>query len=354
MKLKRTQTLITGISAALILGVTSFTQAREFELAQVAQPEAVVDLAGATDGMFIVRLAEPPVATYEGGIQGLAPTSAKANGRKKLNTKSKAAKKYEAHLKKRQQDVLADASEKFDRSLSPTYTYQHAINGFAVQLSVDEAKALKSMDGVVSVQRERLEYPLTDVGPEWIGAPEIWSNGNIATQGEGMVVAVFDSGVNSDQFGLIIMIAMLDGICNGFFQRQSHREDVTHGVLMLLHQRNDLFQQVLDTNSRLGADLDRLAGVQADDVLDFLLDPFRFRGGQIDLVQDRDDFEIEVDRGVAISNTLRFHALRRVDDQQRPLAGSERTRDLVGKIHVARRVDDVQGIVLAVACRIGQ
>jgi len=32
---------------------------------------------------------------------------------------------------------------------------------------------------------------------------------------------------------------MLDGVCDGFFQRQSHREDIPHAVFVLLHQPNN-------------------------------------------------------------------------------------------------------------------
>ena len=163
------------------------------------QPTAVVELAGVTDGMYIVRLSDQPIATYDGGVAGLQATSARANGKKKLNTKSKAAKKYQAHLRGKQKAILDKAGKQFGRKLSTKYDYHHAINGFAVALTVDEAKALKNMDGVVSVQREREEIMLTDVGPAWIGAPEVWSNGNLSTQGEGMVIAVLDSGINSDQ-----------------------------------------------------------------------------------------------------------------------------------------------------------
>lgn len=163
------------------------------------QPEEIAFTANnISSNIYIVRLQEPAIAVYEGGISDLKATSAKANGKKKLDTHSQAAKKYGKFLKNRQRDVLAKAGNMFSRALNPRYSYQHAINGFAVELSVEEAKAMASMDGVVSVQRERMEHLLTDVGPEWIGAPNLWTSNSDGPKGEGMVVAVLDSGINSD------------------------------------------------------------------------------------------------------------------------------------------------------------
>ncbi len=148
--------------------------------------------------IYIVRLADPAVAVYDGGIEGFDPTSARANGKKKLDTKSKEAKQYQKYLKQQQHKVLKQAGNKFGTTLNPRYTYQHAINGFAVELTPQQAKAMRSMENVVSVQKERIEHLLTDVGPQWIGAPEIWQSNSDGPKGEGIVVAVLDSGINSD------------------------------------------------------------------------------------------------------------------------------------------------------------
>jgi len=40
------------------------------------------------------------------------------------------------------------------------------------------------MAGAVSIEQERMEYPPTDVGPEWIGAPELWDDSPSSSQGK--------------------------------------------------------------------------------------------------------------------------------------------------------------------------
>ena len=61
------------------------------------------------------------------------------------------------------------------------------------------------------------------------------------------------------------------------------------------------------------------AGVEADDVLDLALGFVRLRARQVDLVDDRDDLEVVLDREVGVGQRLRLDALRRVHQQQRAL-----------------------------------
>ena len=87
--------------------------------------------------------------------------------------------------------------------------------------------------------------------------------------------------------------------------------------------------------------------VEADDVLDLAPRLFGLRARQVDLVDDRDDLEVVLDRQVGVGERLRLDALRRVDQQQRAFAGGQRPRDLVGEVDVPRRVDEIEDVVLA-------
>jgi uncharacterized repeat protein (TIGR01451 family) len=180
-------------------GVVKIKNAPTFQVAgSQATTAGDFSTAGEGDGMYIVRLSDRPIATYNGGIQGLAPTSAQANRQQRLDTNSQAARAYRTHLQERQQAVLDSAQRELGRSLAPRFRYLHAFNGFAVELKADEVKTLRRTDGVVDVQKERIERPVTDAGPEWIGAPSIWFDGPASTMGEGVVVAVLDTGINHD------------------------------------------------------------------------------------------------------------------------------------------------------------
>lgn len=165
-----------------------------------SQPEQVAITAPniRSADMYIVQLDDPAVATYNGGIIGFAATSAKANGASTLDGKSEAVARYSSRLQSVQTEMLNSAGSSMGRTLTPKFTYQHAINGFAVQMSRDEAKIMGQMAGVKKIQRERIEYTLTDQGPELIRAQRIWQNGKRSSRGEGLVIAVLDSGINSD------------------------------------------------------------------------------------------------------------------------------------------------------------
>src|SRR5207253_5416498 len=71
--------------------------------------------------------------------------------------------------------------------------------------------------------------------------------------------------------------------------------------------------------------------------------------GEVDLVDDGHDGEVRVGGQVVVRQRLRLDALRGVDDEHGALAGGQRARDLVREIHVARCIDEVQRVLLAVA-----
>ena len=55
-------------------------------------------------------------------------------------------------------------------------------------------------------------------------------------------------------------------------------------------------------------------------------DPLGVGGGEVDLVDHRHDLMVVLDRLVDVGQRLRLDPLRRVDDQQRALAGGEAAR----------------------------
>ena len=71
-------------------------------------------------------------------------------------------------------------------------------------------------------------------------------------------------------------------------------------------------------------------------------------GGQVDLVEDRDDLVAGVERLIDIGERLRLDALAGVDDQERAFAGGQRARHLIGEVDVAGRVHQVEDVGLAV------
>ena len=97
-----------------------------------------------------------------------------------------------------------------------------------------------------------------------------------------------------------------------------------------------LLDQLFDALARLAGDHERVVGRNADDLFDFLDDARGIGRRQVDLVDDRHDFETELGGRVAVRDALRLDTLRGVDHEQRAIAGGQRARDFVGEVHVAR------------------
>ena len=125
-------------------------------------------------------------------------------------------------------------------------------------------------------------------------------------------------------------------------------ERLVRRPLRVRHARDDRLEDLLDAGPLLGAREDRAVRRKTDHLLDLLQDPVRLGARQIDLVDDRDDLEVVLDGEVGVGEGLRLDPLARVHDQERPLAGGEAARDLVGEVHVPRGVDQVEAVGLAV------
>ncbi|GLS24965.1 S8 family serine peptidase [Marinibactrum halimedae] len=168
-----------------------------------------VDVSSPT-AVYIIRLKDPAVAAYSGGIAGFSATNPEMTGEKKLDLSAAPSVAYSNFLEQQQARVTKEFDASIGRRLSPKFSYKNVFNGMAIELTASEAKQLQSHPDVLSIEEERWEVPLTDAGPAWIGADYIW-NGGVGdyfsypwcykfegSQGEDMVVAILDSGINSD------------------------------------------------------------------------------------------------------------------------------------------------------------
>ncbi|NKI35749.1 S8 family serine peptidase [Wenzhouxiangella sp. XN79A] len=166
---------------------------------------------GLEAGTFIVRLDSAPTPTFRGGTidtfddQGrktakrFAPTAPEVTGAPKLDTDVPAVVDYVTHLDRARAELLTRAEATLGRAIKPKHVYRHVLNGFAVELTLAEARALAELPGVRSVEPEFIHYPLTDNGPEWMGADRYWTGqGDIVApnRGEGTVIGVVDTGIN--------------------------------------------------------------------------------------------------------------------------------------------------------------
>ena len=87
------------------------------------------------------------------------------------------------------------------RELHVTHHFLVTHSGIATRLTPEEAQIVRGLSGVKSVERERLYHVTTYRSPTFIGADKIWDGtavppGSSGTRGEGMVLAMLDTGID--------------------------------------------------------------------------------------------------------------------------------------------------------------
>jgi len=168
---------------------------------------------------YIVRLKDQPVAVYNGNVKGLSATTPRANlnsqtGPKGLNQANSSTSKlfadsnpnrsniqaYKNYLLVKQDQFLS----KVDAMVSDTTKsnrFTTALNGVSVQMTQKQAIELAKLPEVSHIQRSRLLQLNSDEGPTHIGADKIWdgsATNDVPYKGEGVLVGIIDTGVNSD------------------------------------------------------------------------------------------------------------------------------------------------------------
>ena len=111
----------------------------------VAVPASGDDSTGATS-LYVVQLVQAPVATYGGGVAGYAAT--KPGKGKKIDAGSSAAQSYAGYLNAKHYGAL----EKVGGG-DKVYDYTAVFNGFAAQLTAEQASKLELLKDVAVVEK---------------------------------------------------------------------------------------------------------------------------------------------------------------------------------------------------------
>ncbi|CAL5414781.1 unnamed protein product [Camellia sinensis] len=102
---------------------------------------------------------------------------------------------YRHHLEKKHDMLLGML---FGRgTYKKLYSYRHLINGFAIQISPEQAEILRRAPGVKFVERDWKVRRLTTHTPQFLGLPTgVWpTGGGFERAGEDIVIGFVDSGI---------------------------------------------------------------------------------------------------------------------------------------------------------------
>lgn len=103
----------------------------------------------------------------------------------------------------RREQTLSAAESVLKRSLHPVFTYDTILSAASLELDPAEVEKIRFLPGVKAIYPVRIKQPVTDAGPNWVGAPGFWTGmgGQLnatGSQGEGVIIGVLDTGINFD------------------------------------------------------------------------------------------------------------------------------------------------------------
>lgn len=171
-----------AVAVALAVGLASVP-------AFAAEIEATDQQASARkNDKYIVRMAENPVVAYEGGIAGYQATKPRKGA--KINPNDPKVVRYAGYLDARHDEAVARVGAR------KAYSYRYAFNGFAASMTESQAQLMRSLPGVIAVEKDELMQMDTSTTTGFLGlsgATGLWATSG--AKGEGVVIGIIDSGV---------------------------------------------------------------------------------------------------------------------------------------------------------------
>ena len=180
----------TVMSAIYLAGAPTTSQAvAETYDVKTSQPQITARQGGAVDYVipearkdgkrrYIIQLNQPPIPE-EAGIRSSAITN----------------------LENTQDNLLSSLQSLLGYQIETIGKFQRSYNGVAVYLDPSDIATVENQQDVKQVILDKDYLLQTDVGPQLIGADNLWNgtNPDVGTAtGEGVVVGIIDSGINFD------------------------------------------------------------------------------------------------------------------------------------------------------------
>jgi len=190
--------ILSVMTSVVVAGLASAPERGEGQLRVAAERPQLISTYETPKGemvSLIVDLSVESLASYQGGVNGLAPTSNIATGATYLDATSSASKAYLNYVHQQldafEANLLATIPE-----AQVLHRYDVVMGGVSVVVPSSKAHLIAGMSGVKAVYQDQLKQPLTDASPTFIGATDLWADlGGQASAGEGIIVGVVDTGI---------------------------------------------------------------------------------------------------------------------------------------------------------------
>lgn len=149
---------------------------------------------GGGDEYAFVQFADPPLASYNGGIAGY-PATKPAKG-EKLDLNSPAAQKYGKRLESQRQNYIKWLARHLPQ-VEVAAQYAITLNAVGLKLNGADLKAVSRGPGAVQAVASGTYYRAMNVSHDLINSPAVWTAlGDQDSAGAGIMVGVLDSGID--------------------------------------------------------------------------------------------------------------------------------------------------------------
>ena len=184
----RNKPLLTMLSTAALSAAAALSVPMSVAVAAPAKAAAADKF---TNNAYIVRLAEQPVSAFDGDKNFKATRPRKGE---KIDPNSPAVVNYKAFLESRHDAVLGSVG-----GGKKLYSYGYVFNGFAAELSAEQAAKLAATPGVLAVEKDTARPLDTSSTPAFLGlsAPGgLWEQlGGVGSAGENIIIGIVDGGI---------------------------------------------------------------------------------------------------------------------------------------------------------------
>lgn len=191
-----TQVRLIILSTLLLAGIAvADNESRLRESGNVSS----IRLAGSEDAgrkIYIVQLRTPSAADQFAGFSKTVIRNSTDTAPASFDKYNAAVQAYTAELGALQDKVLSRAGSGIER----IYSYRYSLNGFAARMTESQAHKMEHLDEVLTIWEDEIRPLATNYSPQFLGLfePTVGLRGAPGLDGDGVIVAVIDSGITPE------------------------------------------------------------------------------------------------------------------------------------------------------------
>ena len=157
---------------------------------------ASADDSGAGSKVYIVQLRSPSAAEQFASFNTAFARKSMDAAPASFDKHNSAVQSYTAELGALQDKVLSQAGS----DIKQIYSYRYSLNGFAARMTEAQAHKVEHLDEVLTVWEDEIRPLATNHSPQFLGLfePTVGLRGTPGLDGDGVIVAVIDSGITPE------------------------------------------------------------------------------------------------------------------------------------------------------------